>query len=77
MSVKKRVEKQTTVQEAGRRGGLATFRNQGVMHFKKIGLKGGRRTAELYRNLLSDFGKKSGRPRRPSLREYMEEGDRQ
>jgi general stress protein YciG len=69
--------KLVTVQEAGRRGGQATFQNHGVRHFKKIGRKGGRRTAELYRELLSDFGKRGGRPRRPSLRESMEEGDLQ
>lgn len=69
--------KPMTVQEAGRRGGQATLQNQGREHFRKIGHKGGRRTAELYRELLSDFGKRGGRPRRPSLRESMEEGDRQ
>jgi general stress protein YciG len=69
--------KPITVQEAGRRGGQATLQNQGVRHFKKIGRKGGRRTAELYRDLLSDFGKRGGRPRRPSFIESMEEGDRQ
>lgn len=75
MSVKKRVEKQISVQEAGRRGGQATFQNHGVRHFKKIGREGGKRTAELYREFLSDFGKRGGRPRRPSLRESMEEED--
>lgn len=69
--------KPMTVQEAGRRGGRATFQNRGVRHFRKIGRKGGRHTAELYRELLSDFGKRGGRPRRPSLRESMEEGDLQ
>ena len=69
--------KPMTVQEAGRRGGQATFQNHGVGHFKKIGRRGGKRTAELYRELLSDFGKRGGRPRRPSLRESMEEGDLQ
>ena len=64
-----------TVQEAGRRGGQATLQNQGVGHFKKIGHKGGRRTARLYRELLSEFGKRGGRPRRPSLDKYMEEED--
>jgi general stress protein YciG len=67
--------KSVTVQEAGRRGGQATFQNHGVGHFKKIGRKGGKRTAELYRELLSDFGKRGGRPRRPSLREVMREED--
>jgi general stress protein YciG len=69
------LNKPMTVQEAGRRGGQATLQNRGVTHFQKIGRKGGRRTAELYRDLLSDFGKRGGRPRRPSLIESMEEGD--
>jgi len=76
MSIKKRARKQMTVQEAGHRGGQATLQNQGVKHFKEIGRKGGKRTAKLYRNLLSDFGKKGGRPRRPILNKLMEEEDR-
>jgi general stress protein YciG len=65
-----------TVQEAGRRGGNTTLQNQGREHYKKIGKKGGNRTAELYHDLLSEFGKKGGRPRRPSLQESMEEENR-
>ena len=58
-----------TVAEAGRRGGHATLANQGVDFFRRIGKKGGRRTAELYAHLLAEFGRKGGRPRRPSLAE--------
>ena len=76
MSIKKRARKQMTVQEAGRRGGHATLQNQGVQHFKEIGHKGGKRTAKLYRDLLSEFGKRGGRPRRPSLKESVEEENR-
>ena len=65
-----------TVQEAGRRGGNTTLHNQGVEHFKKIGRKGGKRTAKLYRDLLSEFGRRGGRPRRPSLKESIEEENR-
>ena len=68
----KKPEKQLTVTEAGRLGGYATLQNQGVDHFKKIGHKGGQRTAQLYRDLLREFGKKGGRPRRPTLEEFME-----
>jgi len=64
-----------TASEAGRRGGLATLKNQGREYFKKIGKKGGNRTAELYHDLLNEFGKKGGRPRRPALTEYMEGED--
>ena len=56
-----------TAAEAGRRGGQATLESQGRDFFKRIGHKGGRRTARLYRELLSDFGKKGGRPKRPNL----------
>jgi general stress protein YciG len=61
-----------TVQEAGRRGGHTTLQNQGVEHFKKIGSKGGKRTAQLYRDRLSEFGKRGGRPRCPNLEESMD-----
>jgi general stress protein YciG len=67
---------QITVSKAGRRGGQTTLKNQGNDFFRRIGKKGGKRTAELYRDLLSEFGKKGGRPRRPTLSEYMEEEDR-
>lgn len=62
-----------SVREAGRRGGRATLQNRGVNHFKKIGRKGGQRTAQLYHELLSEFGKMGGRPRRPILDEIMGE----
>ena len=65
-----------SVREAGRRGGQATLRNQGNEFFRKIGKKGGKRTAELYRDLLGEFGEKGGRPRRPALNECLEEKDR-
>lgn len=58
-----------SVREAGRRGGRATVENQGMGFFKKIGKKGGQRTAKLYANLLKEFGRKGGRPRRPALDE--------
>jgi uncharacterized protein len=56
-----------SVREAGRRGGEATKSRLGLEHFKKIGTVGGKRTAFLYRQLLREFGKKGGRPRRPTL----------
>ena len=72
-----KVEKSdVSVSEAGRKGGQSTLRNRGSDHFREIGRKGGKRTAELYRDLLSEFGKRGGRPRRPSLNEAMEEGHR-
>lgn len=66
-----------TCREAGARGGRATVENQGTDFFKRIGRKGGQRTAELYRELLSEFGKRGGRPKRPTLDESVGERDHQ
>ena len=71
--MKKKHSTEITASEAGRRGGQATLKSQGRDHFKTIGKKGGNRTAELYHDLLSEFGRKGGRPRRSALDEYMEE----
>jgi general stress protein YciG len=65
-----------TVREAGTRGGRATLEKYGKDYYSRIGRKGGERTAQLYREFLSEFGKKGGRPRRPNLSEYREEEDR-
>jgi len=65
-----------TVAEAGRRGGRATLKSQGIDFYKRIGKKGGQRTKELYYDLFSQFGKRGGRPRRPALNEFMGEQDR-
>jgi hypothetical protein len=56
-----------TVSEAGRKGGQATLNHRGREFYREIGRKGGNRTAELYAHMLSEFGKKGGRPRRPTL----------
>ncbi len=64
---------QLTVQQAGARGGSRTLERHGREFFQVIGKKGGKRTAELYRDLFREFGKKGGRPRRPTLDEYMGE----
>lgn len=65
---------QLTVREAGRRGGSSTLQRRGAEFYQKIGRKGGQRTKELYGELLSEFGKKGGRPRRPALEEDTGEG---
>ena len=62
-----------SVREAGARGGRATRENKGVDFFKRIGAKGGKRTAELYHDLLTEFGRRGGRPRRPILDSTGEE----
>jgi hypothetical protein len=62
-----------TVVQAGRRGGQATLERRGVEFFREIGRRGGQRTKELYGDLLSRFGKRGGRPRRPDLTDMREE----
>jgi general stress protein YciG len=64
-----------SVKEAGRRGGCITLQNHGVEFYRKIGRKGGQRTAELYADLLREFGKKGGRPRCSDLNKYAGEED--
>lgn len=56
-----------SVKEAGRRGGKSTLERRGRAFFREIGARGGQKTAELYRDLLAEFGRKGGRPRRPNL----------
>lgn len=65
-------KEEITTAEAGRRGGRATLESQGIDFFKRIGAKGGRRTAELYADLLREFGKRGGRPKRPDLEDAGE-----
>lgn len=64
---------QITCQEAGRRGGRSTLARRGKDFFREIGAKGGKRQKELYADLLAEFGRLGGRPRRPSLDENMGE----
>jgi len=60
-------KEQITVAEAGRRGGKSTLERRGTAFFREIGAKGGKRQKELYSDLLSEFGRRGGRPRHPSL----------
>ena len=62
-----------TVAEAGRRGGRTTLERLGTDFFREIGRKGGLRTKELYGSLFKEYGRRGGRPRRPSLDEYLGE----
>lgn len=67
---------QITCREAGRRGGTATRdRFAGTDFYQRIGAKGGKRQKELYSDLLAEYGRLGGRPRRPSLNEHVGEGD--
>jgi len=68
------VSGEITVREAGRRGGCSTRdRYQGTGFYQRIGARGGRATATRWRHLLSEFGRRGGRPRRPFLGENMAE----
>lgn len=62
-----------TVKQAGAKGGRTTLERHGREFYREIGKKGGKQTATLYKDLLSEFGRRGGRPRRPSLDEYMGE----
>ena len=64
---KEEVKIPITVREAGRREGEATSRRHGRRFYQIIGSKGGKRTKELYADLLRQFGSKGGRPPRPNL----------
>ncbi len=66
-------EEDISVKVAGRRGGTTTRDRYGRDFYRRIGKLGGERTRELYAGALRELGKKGGRPRRPSLDEYMGE----
>ena len=61
-----------TVKEAGRRGGIATRDRRGVEFLRQIAKKGGETTKIRYGHLFSEFGRRGGRPRRPSLEDMGE-----
>jgi len=65
-----------TVAEAGRRGGTATRDRHGAEFYRQIGAKGGEVTKKRYAHLFSEFGRRGGRPRRPTLDEPTGEQDR-
>jgi general stress protein YciG len=59
----------TTVQEAGRRGGLAVLAQRGRQHYIEIGRKGQEALKEKYPGMAREWGKKGGRPRKNNLSE--------
>ena len=64
-----RVERRMiTVNEAGRRGGLACLRNKGNDFFVEIGRKGQQAMREKYPNFASQWGKLGGRPKKADAR---------
>lgn len=65
-----------SVKIAGRRGGTITRNRYGSDFYRRIGKLGGERTHELYAEALKECGRRGGRPKRPSLDEYLgEEAD--
>lgn len=69
-------EEKITVAEAGRRGGTVTRDRHGVEFLRRIAKRGGEVTKKRYAHLLSEFGRRGGRPRRPTLDEPTGEQDR-
>ena len=60
-----------SVNEAGRRGGLAVFRTRGRQFFAEIGRKGQRALRARHPNMASRWGKLGGRPKKPKLEDVM------
>jgi len=59
----------TTVNEAGRKGGLTVLRNRGRTFFVEIGSKGQAATRQKYPGMAREWGRMGGRPKKPPLRE--------
>lgn len=55
------------VKEAGRKGGNCTKNRYGLTFYSQIGSKGGKVTAERYRDKYTNWGKMGGRPKLPDL----------
>jgi len=58
---------QITVNEAGRKGGLALLGKRGKKHFAEIGKKGQEVLKKSYPGMASEWGKKGGRPRKNNI----------
>ena len=56
-----------TVVEAGRKGGLTTLSKLGREWFVEIGAKGQQVLRSRYPGMARKWGKKGGRPKKPSL----------
>ena len=56
-----------SVQEAGRRGGLAVLATYGRKHFSKIGKQGQKALRDRYPGMAKVWGKRGGRPKKPDL----------
>lgn len=56
-----------SVNEAGKKGGLALLAKHGSKHFAEIGKKGQEALRKRYPGMASEWGKKGGRPRKNNL----------
>ena len=56
-----------SVNEAGKKGGLALLAKRGNKHFAEIGKKGQDTLRKRYPGMASEWGKKGGRPRKNNL----------
>lgn len=70
-------KEEITVAEAGRRGGCATRDRRGVEFLREIAKKGGETTKTRWGHLFREFGRKGGRPKRPTLDKPVGERDQQ
>ncbi len=62
-----------SVRQAGRRGGLATLRKHGLDHLRAAGRKGAASVRARYdRGNFVEWGKRGGRPRKPTLAKMRE-----
>ena len=57
----------TTVNEAGKKGGLSVLASRGRQFYVEIGRKGQKAMRAKYPNRASVWGSRGGRPRKPSL----------
>ena len=56
-----------SVNEAGKKGGLALLAKRGSKHFAEIGKKGQKILRKRYPNMASEWGKKGGRPKKNNI----------
>jgi general stress protein YciG len=63
----------TTVRDAGRKGGLSCLRNWGRDFFVEIGKKGQLEMRRKHPGMARNWGKRGGRPRKPTLDEIVGE----
>jgi hypothetical protein len=64
-----------TVDQAGRRGGLAVLQKRGRDFFSQIGRRGQQAMRAKYPNMAPEWGKLGGRPRKLRLDETSGQGE--